>query len=473
MLFKPADGIVAAGFLMLAAGVSMAAVTDRWQLTLIRGSTTLEQVSGHTQAAAWDNCVARIKVRSETAITGTVFACQTLRYYGTTVASPPPTCAPAPADRVLTCPAPTVGSWTQRATVGPAPECAIAWSPLTTPAGACVTPPPTCPPAPAPQTRQVICGPGYTGAYTEVSSSTVGPLPTCTVTTTWTPVPPGAAACVPQDQPPTSALFSDRFEYVVDRAGTSADLFRQHGYTGVKAENSTERSGSGYLHTRADATLGSRVLVLESRPTMKPAPVGFPYQQTDYYLQIGRETSGSVAIPANAWIQFLTYATPESRFSTRDKTIYPCRGNYPCHPTWLFMWGAQGFEETSGPAGARFLALEAEGADRDTRVNDGQERKLFQNANHTPLLAGRWYQVKLHMDISGAQGVYEAWVRERGATSWTKVADWRGGQTPNFTWPVTNRQPYNIVRIPTTVNAADNTVLIDDFKIAENEAALN
>lgn len=426
--------VVAIGLLLVAAGLSYADVTNvYWRVDLNQGSSVIAYGQGATEEAAWHDC------RRIRAITRAMTVADTRKGSVSAVTTV--------ANRWCKNP-------TEMATVRPD-----------------VSPPPTCPPAPASETRQVICGPGYTGAYTETSASTVGPLPTCTVTTTWTPVPPGSSACVPQNQPPTSALFRDRFEYAVERTGTSADLFRQHGYTGVKSENSTERSGSGYLHTRADATLGSRVLVLESHPTMKPPPAGFPYQQTDYYLQLGRE-SGGTAIPANVWFQFWTYATPESRFHTRDKTIYPCRGHYPCHPTWLFMWGAQGYEETSGPAGARFLALEADGADRDTRVNDGQERKLFQNANHTPLLAGRWYQLKLHIDISGSQGVYEAWIKERGATSWTKVADWRGGQTPNFTWPVANRTGYNIVRIPTTVNVADNTVYIDDFTIAENEAAL-
>jgi hypothetical protein len=299
------------------------------------------------------------------------------------------------------------------------------------------------------------------------------------VTTTWEAVPPGNGACIPVSQPPTSALFVDRFEYDIARTG-DADRFKTLGrYVHVKAENSvTNRSGGGYLYTLFNASLGSRVLVLESRPTMYPPPGDFPYQQTDYYLQLGNEGGGGTAIPANAWIQFWTYATPESRFSTRDKTIYPCRGSYPCHPTWLFMWGAQGFEESSAPAGARYLALEGVGADRDTRVGDSNDHKLFQNVSGTPLLAGRWYQVRLHIDISGPQGVYEAWIKEVGAVERTKVANWRqtapaGEQaTPNFSWPVANRSGYNIVRIPTTVNAQNNTVYIDDFVIAASESAL-
>lgn len=332
-------------------------------------------------------------------------------------------------------------------------------------------PPPTCPAAPASQTRTVTYPTGYTGTYTERSTSTMGAPPACTVSTTWEAIPPGNGACVPVSQPPLSALFSDRFEYDIGRSG-NADLFKPR-YSHVKAENSsTNRGGSGYIYTRFDQALGSRVLVLESRPTMRPPPGDFPYSQTDYYLQLGNESGSGTAIPANVWFQFWTYAAPESRFSTRDKTIYPCRGSYPCHPTWLFMWGSGGYEGVTAPAGGRFLALEATGADRDTRVNDGDERKLFQNASRTPLLAGRWYQVRLHIDISQAQGVYEAWIKEPGQTSFTKLADWRGGVTPNFSWPVADRRGYNIVRIPTTVNASDSTIYIDDFVIGRSEAEL-
>lgn len=334
-------------------------------------------------------------------------------------------------------------------------------------------PPPTCPAAPTSQTRTIQCPAGYTGSYTERSSSAVSAPPECVVTTTWTAVPPGNGACVPVAQPPINALFSDRFEYDIPKTG-NADLFKSRGYVHVKAENSwTNRGGSGYIYTQFDQALGSRVLVIESLPTLRPPPGDFPYSQTDHYLQLGNETGSGTAIPANAWIQFFTYATPESRFSTRDKAIYPCRGAYPCQNlTWLFMWGSGGFEGVSAPAGGRYLALEGWGADRDTRVNDGDERKLFQNVRRTPLLAGRWYQVRLNIDISQAQGVYQAKMREPGQTEWTMLADWRGGVTPNFSWPIASRTGYNIVRIPTTVNQSNNTVYIDDFVIATSEAAL-
>jgi hypothetical protein len=339
--------------------------------------------------------------------------------------------------------------------------------------------PTTCPPAPAPQTKQTVCGVGYTGTYTEVSSSIVAP--DCTVITTWTPVPPGASACVPQSQPPTAALFHDSFEYDVSRAATNADvLFGQRGWAGVKAVNSAAARGNGWVYTRVDATIGSRVLVLESNPGSTPM-AGMPYSQTDYYLQLGREGSTAQVLPANVWIQFATYATPTSRFSTRDKTIYPCSGFYACswgpNLGWLFMWGSGGFNTSGDGSARRFLAVEAANADnRGDSEYPTNKSKLKQNLSAVPLAGGVWYDVKLHFDTSGAQGTYEAWVRQRGQSTWTKVSDWRGGQTANFFWPIPTdqRRGHTMFRWPTTVNGpGDSTVYLDDFKIAQTDAALN
>ncbi len=77
--------------------------------------------------------------------------------------NPVVTCPAAPAPRPGTCPTGTTGSWTQTATVGPAPECAITWS--TQPAGACVSPTRLCSwqiaypaTAPAPDGFRIVYG---------------------------------------------------------------------------------------------------------------------------------------------------------------------------------------------------------------------------------------------------------------------------------------------------------------------------
>jgi hypothetical protein len=277
---------------------------------------------------------------------------------------------------------------------------------------------------------------------------------------------------------PSSVLFFDDFEYAVSRSATDADVtFGQHGWPAVKANNSNFARGNGWLFTQPDAVLASRVLVMESRPGEGTPPPGFPYNQTDYYLRLGRE-GGPVYIPANAWFQFWTYATPESRFARRDKTIYPCRSAYPCQPGqlgWLFMWGSAGFQASDAPPGGRYLALQGEHADN---LADGEyptnKAKLSQNLDGAPLLPGRWYEVKLHMDVSGPQGSYEAWLRERGQP-WKKIADWRGGVTANFNWPIPaqERGGFPMASMPTTVNGPGNsTVYLDDFALATSEAAL-
>jgi hypothetical protein len=278
---------------------------------------------------------------------------------------------------------------------------------------------------------------------------------------------------------PSAPLFSDNFEYDVSRTGTAAlSAFSARGYTFMKSVNSGESGAAGFLYTRQDATLESRVLAVESRPASASVPPGWSYGQTDYYLQIGQE-SGGEAIPANLWLQFWTYATPESQFADRDKTLYPCRGSYPCQEgqwSWLFMWGSRGFQSTSGPLANRVLALQGETADfRGAAEYPTNASKLFQNISSAPLLPSIWYQMRLHIDVSGAQGVYEAWVRQRGQTTWTKLAEWVGGVTPNFQWPIptSQRRGFGLMRFPTTVNGPGNsTTYMDDFVFGRSQADL-
>lgn len=293
-----------------------------------------------------------------------------------------------------------------------------------------------------------------------------------------------ASAVVPIDDVGTlstkkNVVFYDDFEYEVSRSEKNAEVaFRAHGWTDVKANNSYYRRSGGYLFTQFDPIRASQVLVMESLPSTVPIPPGFRVSQTDYYLKIGEDKAQHETIPSNLWIQFWTYATPESRFGRRDKTIYPCRGSYPCQRGqfgWLFMWGAAGFETVSAPSGGRFLALEAERADfRRADEYPTNARKLFQNVSRTPLLADRWYQVKLHLDVSHEQGIYEAWVREKGLP-WKKVAEWIGGVTRDFVWPIPEeeRLGFKQLAMPTTVGGPDDsTTYMDDFVLASSEDEL-
>lgn len=55
--------------------------------------------------------------------------------------------------------------------------------------------PDACAATPPPQTRPQPCPVGRTGTYLQTGLSTVGPLPTCTVSVAWTPVAPRATDC--------------------------------------------------------------------------------------------------------------------------------------------------------------------------------------------------------------------------------------------------------------------------------------
>ncbi|MCP9468691.1 MAG: hypothetical protein NNA31_01690 [Nitrospira sp.] len=273
-------------------------------------------------------------------------------------------------------------------------------------------------------------------------------------------------------------VFFDDFEYDVARSATDAELqFRAHGWTDAKANNSYFDRGAGYLYTRVDLLRNSRVLVMESLPSTAYDPPNFPNRQTDYWLKYGAENAPLTTVPANVWFQFWTYATPESRFDS-SKFIYPCRGPYPCTTerfAWLFGWhNVTGTEDNliEAPAGGRFWLLRAPLA-TNRAVPEWNQDKLYQNLNPIPLLAGRWYQVRIHVDTSRAQGIYEVWIRERG-NPWIKVSEWIGGVTPSFEWPISTaeRVGNRVVAMPTTVNEEDSIVYLDDFAMATGEAAL-
>ena len=264
-------------------------------------------------------------------------------------------------------------------------------------------------------------------------------------------------------------IIQDSFEYVADRNVTNVQIpFEAHHWTDAKAQNSDYGSGAGYLYTRQDPTLGSRVLVMESLPSTSPI------QQTAYHLAYGGQGHPLGTIPANVWFQFWTYATPESRWN-RQKFLYPCHTSYPC-PAEEYLWMLSfdrvdltgvGDDQIEAPQGGRFFRLSSSFANNMGGASWNAE-KLYQNVLHTPLLSGVWYQVRVHIDTSGPQGSYELWTRERGVAAWTKLTEWIGGVTPNFSWPIpADRRNGNVVlSLPTTVDTYDSTTYMDDFVMA-------
>ena len=108
---------------------------------------------------------------------------------------------------------------------------------------------------------------------------------------------------------------------------------------------------------------------MESRPTEVPRMDGWSYGQTDYYLQLGAEGRPDV-VPANAWIQFWVYATPDSAIGPGDKVLYVCRASYPCQSpnwSWMFIWGRIANQPATteadfAPVGQRYIGLATESA---------------------------------------------------------------------------------------------------------------
>lgn len=290
---------------------------------------------------------------------------------------------------------------------------------------------------------------------------------------------PDAPPPPPPPTPSATPLLIDRFEYDVPRAGTGArSLFVAQGWNHVKSTNSGDGGAWGYLYTQTEPALNSRVLVVESRAGDAPVPPGFAYGQTDFYLQKGVER-GAVYLPPNVWFQFTTTATPDSRFAARDKFLYPCRVFYPCGQgqwSWLLMQGSRGFEDTAGNPSDRFLAMQGETADfRAAAEYPTNATKMFQNVDPTPMVAGTWYDVRIHVDVSGEQGVYEAWRRVHGQMTWQPVSRWVGGVTPNFVWPLpaSQRAGFELLRMPTTSNGPGNsTFKLDDFVIGRSVSEL-
>lgn len=273
--------------------------------------------------------------------------------------------------------------------------------------------------------------------------------------------------------------FQDDFEYVANRNVTDVQIpFEAAGWTDCKAENSDYGSSGGYLYTLDDATLGSKVLVMESLPTT----VG---GQTAYHLQYGSDVSALGTIPADVWFQFWTYAVPGSEWD-RQKFLYPCHVAYPCPNgppenahNWLVSFNATngvdgvGSGVVTAPTGGRYFRISGATVNHSA-AGPGDTQKLYQNLAATPLLEGTWYLVKIHFNTSGAQGTYEMWMRQRGTAAFTKEAEWLGGVTADLDWPIhaDRRSGDRVLAIPTTVDTLDSTTYMDDFVMATSESDL-
>jgi hypothetical protein len=289
-------------------------------------------------------------------------------------------------------------------------------------------------------------------------------------------------------------ILLDRFEYRVPRQAhpKSHQTFKkQGGWSHVKAENITG-SHAGYLYTvdRIPGYSGpfpgqkSRsVLAIETR-------AGSMNTQSDFYLQYGDERGPPNTVPADVWFQFWIYPNhyddPHNRedqlsaFGHRFKFIYPCNGPYPCamgNIHWLHTMGYTTGEPYWLKAPNTELYMTAVDPFNTTvRYRDAPEWNQFkigQTDLSEHIVPNRWTLVKLHYDTSTPSGSFEAWLRPLGG-EWKKVAEWIDGYTPNFEWkiPEQNVGGHRVMRIPTTLDAFDSWIYIDDFAMATSEQAL-
>lgn len=302
------------------------------------------------------------------------------------------------------------------------------------------------------------------------------------------PVPGPIPEPVPEPIPepvPASLKFRDTFDYVINRDDLNArDTFIQNGWYWAKLQQ-TNPGANGHIYTvdsipgfTGSFPAGNRALCIEGRPEL----YGF---QTDFYLQYGNEPE---AIPGNAWIQFWIYlqdfGDQPSRLGSRNKFLYPCNGDYPCHNlNWVFQIGNDSLlpEQVTVPdnAGAFLQTWVMENSDiSHVGVQSWDAQHLGQSTNER-IVPNRWTQVRLHIDTSTPSASYEAWLRPQGG-NWVKVAEFIDGQN-GVTWRIHDGfvGGSSTMRIPTTWPGGTNDtphdiwLYLQDFRISDNEGSLN
>ena len=213
--------------------------------------------------------------------------------------------------------------------------------------------------------------------------------------------------------------------------------------------------------------------------------------QTDFYLQLG--DGGSAAhddyIPGDVWFQFWIYpqdyGAEQSEYANRNKFLYVCNTNYPCHShLWMVGQGAPAYGPAGtnptplgDPANGEFLwnMSSASGASQ-LNYSLGDPSNADQVGTVTLsewMRPNRWTLVKMHFNTTATTGnSWEVWLRPYGSP-WTKVSEWIGGRTPGFTWNVPSASVggHRVLRMPTTVDG-DYRMYMDDFAMSTTEQDL-
>ncbi|MFV2056211.1 MAG: hypothetical protein ACC707_07065, partial [Thiohalomonadales bacterium] len=291
---------------------------------------------------------------------------------------------------------------------------------------------------------------------------------------------------------PADLLFHDKFDYSAGREdSTVVSIFQSHGWTGAKTEQDPNSGNPrGYMYT-TDTIPGfsgsfpgansTRVLAMEALPTSMGDFVN-NRTQSSINIRYGTPESPRGTIPANVWFQFWVY--PTGGYDRGMKFIYPCSGNYPCQDLhWLFTTGTASKEplllENGSPGADQFITIVSTDGN-NSNAPSYNAWKLGQQDGTELLAQNRWTLVKLHLDTSTSQGTYEAWLKPLGG-QWKKVAEWIGGVTSGFTWPIPNAGGHRQFVMPGTVGLLSHTnpnddfdsiTYLDDFSMANSEDTL-
>ena len=293
-------------------------------------------------------------------------------------------------------------------------------------------------------------------------------------------------------------VFSDRFEYDVSRSDpNAANLFVQNGWSHAKTQQTTN-GAHGWLYTVTSipgyngpfpGTNSTRVLALEARPRAFAPPPGTDFYQTDFYLQYGNGSSSASddAIPGDVWFQFWIYplysSSAPSSFGSRDKFLYACNTDYPCHSHLWMIMSTSGTNNPDNntpfgdPSQGQFLWLlrNSAGVSQITNTTgDPYSESAIGSPNPTEWMRpNRWTLVKMHFNTTRTTGnSWEVWLRPYGGR-WTKVSEWIGGTTPGFTWNIPSEYVggHRVLRMPTTVDH-DYWLYMDDYVMATSESDL-
>jgi hypothetical protein len=286
-------------------------------------------------------------------------------------------------------------------------------------------------------------------------------------------------------------LVFDDFDYRVDREDTGAEaaFVTQGPWSVAKSQQDSPKAG-GRLYTVSsipDLQLpwpngNARALCLETLAVD---------QQSDFYLQIGDGLTRN-EIPGDVWFQWwhLSAATASqpSRIHARNKWLYPSNDGYGSHTNrWLIELGAFNYNPTmdaphGDPSdGQQFISMRdaMAGTVKYAAADPSNQTKLGQVTTSAYIVPNQWNLVKIHIDTSSASSnVFEAWVRQYGK-EWTKVAEWIGGTTRNFTWAQDDDGGgHSVLRWPTTIpgnypgSNYDQWHYVQDFAMARTEEDL-